>query len=145
MCLRTIGEFIKQTADRPIICYKSGTLTSDGKLKPHFYNEFRYSLNEETEYVEIKPIYYHNDLYEESKSKIEEGYHSYTKSNILADHVFIIPKGATYYFGGVNDYDVNDGYASSSLIWLGHMFSISTWVRYFKYKFSKNGISRNRG
>jgi hypothetical protein len=147
MCLKTMGEFIKQTADRPIICYKSGNLTSEGKFRPTFYDEFRYSLNEETEYVEIKPkyheikpIYYHNGFYDESKLKIErieEGYHSYKKSNIIANNVFIIPKGATYYSGSVNEYDKNDGYVSSSLIWIGHAFSIMTWIRYFKYKLSK--------
>jgi hypothetical protein len=134
MCLVLNDKFKKLIAERPILCYKYGSSKSK-YFTPPFRDLFRYELNKETERIYINPVkaFIHNT----EVLMIEKGYHSYIKSNIITDHVFIIPKGAEYYIGRINDYYEINGYVSSSLIWLGNRNSIATWFRFLKHKFSK--------
>ena len=93
MCLVLNDKFKKLIAERPILCYKYGSSKSK-YFTPPFQDLFRYELNKETERISIKPVkvFIHNT----EVLTIEEGYHSYIKSNIITDHVFIIPKGFNY-------------------------------------------------
>lgn len=128
-------------AKRNIVCFKEGCILEDDDgieyLVPIVYDRFRYDLDKPTDKVEMK---LRESSYRDELIKVEDGYHSciksYEVSSINPNNVFIIPKGAKYYKGSINDSNcrIINGYVSDTLIWVGKVNSWKTIWNVIKYK-----------
>lgn len=123
MCLVKISE--KKVAEDNILCWKRLYKGSMSIIRDH---QYKTGVVQPT--VELK-VY---------RGEIEEGYHSwvdqartdrYGYSGTKVYHLFVIPKGTTYYEGLENG--GAKGYVSETIVYLGHKKNPLTWLRKLKY------------
>lgn len=124
MCLE-FRQVDKRVASKNIIVTKQGEVKKNGRFEPIYTTtNFTYPREILVEKVNIKPETRFGSM------KINEGYHSWI-SFFGGSHLFIIPKGTTYYVGGFNDPDKTNNYCSEQIIWIGHKLSPLTWLKVF--------------
>lgn len=126
MCLERVSE--KKVAEENIFCWKM--LGTKGRS---LIWEYKYEPGVIQPRVEIEKKLYDGG--------IEEGYHSWVDQEPKdrfgcsrrrkVYHLFVIPKGTVYYEGLENGGAV--GYASESIVYLGHVYNPLTWLRKLKY------------
>lgn len=118
----------KQTATKNILVWKSLTFFGSKSL----FMDYKYNLFKTNPEIvlDINPW----------KNQIYQGYHSYKRAfrgeGWMPLDCFIIPKGSNYYEGEVN-FSGREGYASSNIIYIGHLFNPITWFAIIYYKFLK--------
>lgn len=105
-----------RVAEKDILVFKSVDLLSSASClsKNH---RVTYKRSELAPSVGIG-INHHNE--------VEQGYHSWKKSNKHAGAVFIIPKGAEYIAG--EQYDGNPGFVSSTIAYYGSNSFLRRWA-----------------
>lgn len=129
MCLEGISE--KKVAEENIFCWKR-LKRSSGKS---YLRNYVYKPGILQPRVIIQPLY---GRYSRGGT-IEAGYHSWVELqpksrsgypySFKALYLFVIPKGTVYYEGSENG-DAK-GYASESIVYLGHIYNPLTWIRKF--------------
>lgn len=109
---RSLNILIPKKAKKDIICYKIYKTINETEVK---------SIKRHTYHIlGIQPkVKFTYDFWNDSIS-INAGYHSYIKkpnNNNKNHHIYkcIIPKGAKYFIGGINDILKIDGYVSNQL------------------------------
>ena len=127
MCLERVSE--KKVAEKNIFCWKR--LGNFGKS---LIQGYKYKTGVLQPQVEIKV----REMY----MTIEEGYHSWVEQEPKdrfgrpyrekVSHLFVIPKETVYYEGLENGGAV--GYASESIVYLGHVYNPLTWLRKLMYE-----------
>ena len=123
MCLE-FRKLDKRVAEKNIIVAKEGKV-ENGRFKPRYTStNFTYPRDIITEKVDVKPIIFN------TWGKINEGYHSWI-SLWNGSHLFIIPKGTTYYVGGFNTLRYENNYVSEQIIWIGSKWNPFTWLKIF--------------
>jgi hypothetical protein len=148
MCLsiKTLEEDLNnltKVADKNIPVFK--TLRSDNTS---LHTCFGYRKFVKCEEVEFSYDISFRDYPEMRHIDIHRGYHSRKadgtgdwKKGYATNHLFVIPKGATYVEGGENDYCYNDGYVSNTIILIGRNTWLNRLIAYIKYnvgyKYSK--------
>lgn len=127
MCLERASE--KKVAGENIFCWKR----LQGFNGKSLIQDYKYKTGVIQPQVNIKV----------SRSEIiEQGYHSWVEQEPKdrygspyrdkVSHLFVIPKGTVYYEGLENGGAV--GYASESIVYLGHVYNPLTWLRKLKYE-----------
>jgi hypothetical protein len=123
MCLTRPSE--KKIASTNILCWK--TLNRWGKSA---IRDYEYEIGVTQPLVELTLRH----------GEVEQGYHSwvdqartdrYGYSGTKVYHLFVIPKGTTYYEGLENG--GAKGYVSETIVYLGHNKNPFTWLRKLKY------------
>lgn len=127
MCLERPSE--KKVAEKNIFCWKQ----LQGFNGKSLIQEYIYRPGAVQPKVNIR--IYRNQL-------IEEGYHSWVDQEPKdrygnsyrhkVFHLFVIPKGTVYYEGLENGGAT--GYASETIVYLGHVYNPLTWLRKLKYE-----------
>ena len=123
MCLTRPSE--KKIANTNIFCWKR--LDNRGRS---IIQEHQYKIGVTQPLVELTLRH----------GEVEQGYHSwvdqvrtdrYGYSGTKVYHLFVIPKGTTYYEGLENG--GAKGYVSETIVYLGHNKNPFTWLRKLKY------------
>lgn len=119
MCLYVKNGQPAVIAENNIPCYKVLFRGNKAEHYVHFVYK-KWKINDNVALVAIPE----SDMYPHSSCcSINEGYHSYVPGRATHDkkrHLFIIPKGAYYYIGGVNTHPhFENGYVSSTIIFVG--------------------------
>ena len=127
MCLERVSE--KKVAEENIFCWKM----LQGFSGKSYIQDYKYKTGVVQPRVEIRKTR-HDGV-------IEQGYHSWVHQEPTdrfgrsdrkkVSHLFVIPKGTVYYEGLENGGAL--GYASESIVYLGHIFNPLTWIRKLKY------------
>lgn len=112
MCLITYNS--AKVAESSKVVFKTGDYRWPIFSRFHsLYNCFSYNRLKITESIDIV----------ERHRIVNQGYHSFKTPGM---QVFIIPKGAKYYYG--NHENQGDGYTSSQIMWVGSILNPFTWV-----------------
>jgi hypothetical protein len=129
MCLQFNKED-KRIATKHILCSKEGKVKNTGFF-PHYRDDgFFYKRGVLAEWVNIKVQQWSNH------KSISEGYHSWRNIFSLGTgwHLFIIPKGTTYYVGGFNSPNRKNNYCSEQIVWIGHKLNPLSWIKAKNWK-----------
>lgn len=128
MCLNFIKED-KRIAEKHILCVKEGTVHAEGFF-PHYMDSFFYTRGKLSQPVNIQVLQWSNC------KAIVEGYHSWMGLFGLGHgwHLFIIPKGTTYYIGGFNSPTRRNNYCSEQIVWIGHKLNPLSWIKALTWK-----------
>ena len=128
MCLERPSE--KKVAEKDIFCWKQ----LKGFNGKSLIQEYKYVQGVIQPRVEI--------IVHRNSNTVEEGYHSWVEQEPKDQlgrsyrkklkHLFVIPKGTTYYEGLENGGPA--GYVSETIVYLGHVYNPLTWLRMLKYK-----------
>jgi len=116
MCLNIKKDQQPQIAETNIACYKE--LRKGNLSENHGYE---YIKGQDNPTIVLTPITTPS-LFSGSRPRLEKGYHSYVPDAYRRyhSHLFIIPAGAEYYIGGINDHPIaQDGYTSNKIIFAG--------------------------
>jgi len=129
MCLERPST--KKVAEENIFCWKQ----LQGFNGKSLLQEYKYKPGVVQPQVQI-------EIWGEAGGIIEAGYHSWVDQepknrygNPYRDKVqylFVIPKGTVYYEGLENGGAT--GYASETIVYLGHVWNPLTWLRKSKYE-----------
>lgn len=132
MCLIIKKDQEMLIADRNIPAFK--TLDEQNSSINFSFDYIKGEVTERIELYKKSPIWW--ALY--GADAINKGYHSRIVSNsslkeYQKSHLFVIPKGAAYYIGGENVIDKEDGYVSSTIIFVGKNTWFNRLMAYLKY------------
>jgi hypothetical protein len=129
MCLERVSE--KKVAEKNIFCWKK--LTIGGKSLVHDY-QYVPGVVQPQVHIHVKERW--------DSREIDPGYHSWVdqertdrygeKHTEKVNHLFVIPKGTVYYEGLENGFRL--GYASETIVYVGHTWNPLTWLRKLKYE-----------
>lgn len=123
MCLTRPSE--KKIANSNIFCWKRLDIRGKSTIQ-----DYQYKIGVTQPLVELTLRH----------GEIEQGYHSWVDQErtdrhgypgTKVYHLFVIPKGTTYYEGLENG--EAKGYTSETIVYLGHNKNPFTWLRKLKY------------
>lgn len=126
MCLNIKKDQQPQIAETNLPCYKE--LKKDNCSENQGY---QYIKGQDNPTIALNPVLT-SSFYYPGFPRLEKGYHSYTPDAYKRyhSHLFIIPAGAEYYIGGINDHPiVQDGYTSNKIIFVGKN---NWWNRFWR-------------